>query len=95
MRSGFFNSVITGYDDCGNPIYDRAEEASFFAEFFADFLGNGVYPNPSTGLQVIADTGTTVRVQPGACFIKGYRGKVEEGGETLTIRTSPRWIDAF
>jgi len=85
MRSGFFNSNITGYDDYGNPIYDRAEEASFFAEFFADFIGNGVYPNPSTGMQVLADNGLNLKVQPGDCFINGYRGKVEEGGETVEL----------
>lgn len=85
MRSGFFNSNITGYDDYGNPIYDRAEEASFFAEFFADFIGNGVYPNPSTGMQVIADEGMNLKVQTGSCFIKGYRGKVEEVGEIVTL----------
>ena len=85
MRSGFFNSNILGYDDYGNPIYDRAEEASFFAAFFADFIGNGVYPNPSTGLQVLANGGLELKVQKGSCFINGYRGVVEEGGETITL----------
>ena len=88
MRSGFFNSNITGYDDYGNPVYDRAEEASFFAEFFADFIGNGIYPNPSTGMQVIADSGMSLLVQTGSCFINGYRGKTEEGGETVTLEKS-------
>lgn len=88
MRSGFFNSNITGYDENNNPIYDRAEEASFFAEFFADFIGNGVYPNPSTGMQVLATTGLQIKVQAGSCFINGYRGKVEEGGENITLDTA-------
>lgn len=34
MRSGFFNSIIEGFDDDGNPIYDRAEEASFLRIIF-------------------------------------------------------------
>lgn len=88
MRSGFFNSNIDGYDDYGNPIYDRAEEASFFAEYFAAFIGNGIYPNPSTGMQVAANGGFELSVQPGKCFIKGYFGKVEEGGETISIEPS-------
>ena len=46
----------------GNPIYDRAEEASFFAEFFTSFLGNGVYPNPSTGMQVLANSGLNLKI---------------------------------
>ena len=81
MRSGFFNSNIEGYDDYGNPIYDRAEEASFFADYFADFIGTGVYPNPSTGMQVVANGGLNLLVRVGSCFIKGYRGVVEDKGE--------------
>lgn len=88
MRSGFFNSNIEGYDDDGNPIYDRAEEASFFAEYFASFIDIGVYPNPSTGLQVLANEGMCLLVQAGKCFIKGYFGLVEEGGEEITIEAS-------
>lgn len=72
----------------GNPIYDRAEEASFFAEYFASFIGNGVYPNPSVGMQVIANGGLELLVQPGKCFIKGYFGVVEEGGETVRLESS-------
>lgn len=72
MRSGFFNSNITGYDEVNNPIYDRAEEASFFAEFFAAFIGNGVYPNPSTGMQVVENSSLGVLVKPGKCFINGW-----------------------
>ncbi len=88
MRSGFFNSNIEGYDDDGNPIYDRAEEASFFAEYFASFIGIGVYPNPSTGLQVVACEGMKLLVQAGKCFIQGYFGLVEEGGEEVTLEAS-------
>ena len=43
MRSGFFNSTITGYDEQGQPIFDRAEDASFFAKYFSQFVGNGVF----------------------------------------------------
>ena len=69
----------------GNPIYDIAEEASFFAEFFAIFIGNGIYPNPSTGMQVLANNGMNLQIQPGKCFINGYFGLVEEGGEIVSI----------
>lgn len=77
MRSGFFNSNIIGYDDEGMPIYDRAEEASFFAQYFANFIGNGIYPNPSNGMQVVFDTDRIVKVSEGYCFIKGYLGIAE------------------
>lgn len=35
MKSGFFNSNITGYDDEGMPIFDRAQEASFLQNILA------------------------------------------------------------
>lgn len=88
MRSGFFNSNIIGYDEYGNPQYDRAEDAAFFAAFFAAFIGNGVYPNPSDGMQVIENSNLGVLIKPGKCFINGYFGLVEEGGETLSFETA-------
>ncbi len=88
MRSGFFNSNISGYDEYGNPIYDRAEEASFFASFFAAFLSNGVYPNPSTGMQALENSKLGVLVSEGKCFINGYFGVVEPGGEEVVFETA-------
>ena len=38
MRSGFFNSEIIGYDAENMPVFDRAEEASFFAKYFSQLL---------------------------------------------------------
>ncbi len=64
MRSGFFNSVNG----------DRKYDASRFAEYFASFIGNGVFPNPASGLQVMAQTipDMTVIVRPGKAWINGY-----------------------
>lgn len=87
MRSGFFNSEIIGYDAENMPIFDRAEEASFFAKYFSQFISNGVFPNPSTNMQVLADTGMQVKVSIGTCFINGYMGWVENA-ETFTIEES-------
>ena len=84
MRSGFFNSEITGYDSQNMPVYDRAEEASFFAKYFSQFIGNGVYANPSTSMQVVADSDMTIQVSIGTCFINGYFGWVETA-ESLEI----------
>lgn len=75
MRSGFFNSELTGYDESNLPIFDRAETAEFFAKFFHAFLSNGVYPNPSTNFQVVSKTGGMMTaVKPGLCLIEGYFG---------------------
>lgn len=62
LRSGFFNSVSG----------DRKYDASFFAEYFATFIGNGVFPNPSTGLQVITNNDMTITVKAGKAWINGY-----------------------
>ena len=46
-KSSFFNSVS----------HDRTYKAEDWAEYFASFIGNGVFPVPSTGLQVVANDG--------------------------------------
>ncbi|QOY37038.1 hypothetical protein AWH56_005175 [Anaerobacillus isosaccharinicus] len=51
---------------------DRKYKADFFASYFASFIANGVFPNPSTGLQVIANGDMTVSVRTGKAWIKGY-----------------------
>lgn len=87
MRSGFFNSEIIGYDAENMPVFDRAEEASFFAKYFSQFISNGVFPNPSTNMQVLATTGMQVKVSIGVCYINGYMGWVEPA-ETFEIEES-------
>lgn len=62
IRSGFFNSINK----------DRLYSASNFAEYFATFISNGVFPNPSTNLQVMANNDMTVTVQAGKAWINGY-----------------------
>lgn len=77
MRSGFFNSEIIGYDAENMPVFDRAEEASFFAKYFSQFISNGVFPNPSTNMQVLVKNGMQIKVSTGVCYIDGYMGWVE------------------
>lgn len=60
-KSGFFNSVNG----------DRKYGADFFAEFFSSFIGTGIFPNPSTNLQVIANNDMTVTVKQGLGWING------------------------
>jgi hypothetical protein len=61
-KSSFFNS-ING---------DRKYLASDFAVYFAKFIGNGVFPNPSNNLQVMSNGDMTVTVKAGAGWINGY-----------------------
>jgi len=62
LRSGFFNSVA------GDRLYSAAE----FAEYFAAFIGSGVFPEPSTSLKIEATTGLTLKIKAGKAWINGY-----------------------
>lgn len=61
-KSSFFNSVS----------HDRTYRAEDWAEYFASFIGNGVFPVPSTGLQVVVDNGMNLSVKTGKAWINGY-----------------------
>lgn len=87
MRSGFFNSEIIGYDAENMPVFDRAEDASFFAKYFSQFISNGIFPNPSTNMQVLATEGMNVKVDIGTCYVNGHMGWVEPA-ETYEIEES-------
>lgn len=65
-KSGFFNANLVGDE------YDREYLAQDFAAYFASFIGNGVFPNPSTGLQTITSSGMQVAVLGGEAWINGY-----------------------
>jgi len=61
-KSSFFNSVS----------HDRVYRAEEWAEYFASFIGNGVFPVPSNNLQVVANSGMVVTVKAGKAWINGY-----------------------
>lgn len=65
-KSGFFNANLVG------EAYDREYLAQDFAEYFSSFIGNGVFPNPSTGLQVLAQGGRDIAISVGEAWINGY-----------------------
>lgn len=82
MRSVFFNDLD------GDRVYDAED----WAEYFAQFIGNGVYANPSTGMQIQSGGGLAVKVAVGACFINGHGGYAD-GDDVLTLDyggSSPR-----
>lgn len=62
VASGFFNSIND----------DRLYDAGFFADYFASFIGNGVFPDPANGLQVVEGQGLKTVIRPGKGWIKGY-----------------------
>lgn len=65
-KSGFFNANQVGEG------YDREYLAQDFASYFASFISNGVFINPSTALQLTASTGRNVVLDNGQAWINGY-----------------------
>lgn len=63
-KSYFFNDVND----------DRVYLAEDFAMFFSTLIANGVFPNPSTNLQVLAneETPMAITIKPGKAWINGY-----------------------
>lgn len=53
-------------------VPDRVYAADDFAMYFRQFISNGVYPNPSNGLQVVSTNSMVVRVCTGSAFAQGY-----------------------
>lgn len=92
MRSGFFNSTITGYDEEGMPIFDRAEDATFFAKYFSRIVGNGIFADPGDGMMVQASNGMNLTVKSGVCFINGYMGWLESD-EMITVDAAHAILD--
>lgn len=61
-KSSFFNSVNG----------DRKYNAEDFANHFNSLLTNGIFPNPSTNLQVLSNNNMTVTIKAGKAWINGY-----------------------
>lgn len=51
---------------------DRKYKSTDFAEYFSTFIGNGIFPNPSTNLEVFANDDMTVTIKKGYAWINGY-----------------------
>lgn len=52
---------------------DREYSAEDFSLYLASIVGDGVFPNPSTNLQVIASSGLEVIVKTGEAWISGRK----------------------
>lgn len=67
INSYFFNAVLS------DGAYDRMYNAEDFTSYLDLLVGNGVFPNPSTQLQVRASTGMNVIVGAGSGWINGHK----------------------
>lgn len=67
IKSMFFNAVKEG------DVYDRTYNADDFSRYLEDIVGNGVFPNPSTSLQVASSSGMDIVVKKGSAWIAGHK----------------------
>ena len=81
IESYFFNAVLSG------GVYDRIYNAEDFASYLDSLVGNGVFPTPSTQLQVRASSGMDVIVGSGQGWINGHK-MVNTADLTLTVTAS-------
>lgn len=65
----FFNAL---YDE-QTQTYDREYSAGMMSDYLKGIVGNGVIPNPSTSLQVLADSGLDITVGSGMAWIEGKK----------------------
>lgn len=79
--SGFFNA-----NESESGVYDRVYNAEDFAQYFALFVGSGVFVNPANQLKVVPKKGLTVTVKAGKAFIDGYWYVLDEDMDiTLSV----------
>lgn len=82
-----FDSYVT-FDTHGEPEYDRAISAHPLKNLIHRLFSDGILPDISTNLQVVAgESGMTVNVKVGFCIIQGGL-KLEENERTLSIQAA-------
>ena len=81
INSYFFNAVLS------NGVYDRLYNAEDVTSYLDLLVGNGVFPNPSTQLQVRASSGMDVIVGAGSGWINGHK-MINTADLTLTVAES-------
>lgn len=67
IKSYFYNAILDG------ETYDRIYNAEDVTSYLDKIVGSGVFPNPSTQLQVRAGTGMQVIVNEGQGWIHGHK----------------------
>ena len=67
-KYGFFNDVATA-----DGKYDRSYLAEDFAGYFSSFIVNGVFKELGDKLEVIVNSGMSIKVKSGVAWINGYR----------------------
>ena len=77
----FFNALEN------EGVYDRIYNAEDVTSYLDKIVGNGVFPNPSTQLQVRASSGMNVIVGAGSGWINGHK-MINTSDMTVTLTAS-------
>lgn len=67
-KYGFFNAVATA-----DGKYDRSYLAEDFAGYFSSFIVNGVFKELGDKLEVVVNSGMSIKVKSGVAWVNGYR----------------------
>lgn len=81
IQSYFFNAILS------DGAYDRIYNAEDVTSYLDLLVGNGVFPTPSTQLQVSAVSGMNILVKAGSGWINGHK-IVNTTDMTLTVAQS-------
>lgn len=81
-----FDSHVT-YEEDGTPVYDRAISSEPLRNLLHKLFTDGILPDVSTNLQVVAGSGMNVVVKAGFAIVQGCL-KLEENDRTLAIQAS-------
>lgn len=81
-----FDSHVT-YETDGTPVYDRAISSEPLRNLLHKLFTDGILPDVSTNLQVVAGSGMNVVVKAGFAIVQGCL-KLEENDRTLAIQAS-------
>lgn len=73
-----FDSQVQSYESDGTPIYDRATDSKGFRNLLKTYFKEGVFPNPSSNLQVVENGTLGVKVNKGSCMVGGVTILVNE-----------------
>lgn len=81
-----FDSHVT-YEEDGTPVYDRAISSEPLRNLLHKLFTDGILPDVSTNLQVVAGSGMNVVVKAGFAIVQGCL-KLEENDRTLALQAS-------
>ena len=88
LESFPFDSKLSGYDDYGYPVYDRAVGAGMLRVTLRQFFADGVFGSPADAWRIERGEGLAVTIRPGTAIIDGAVASLTEPA-TLKLADEP------